>query len=64
MGNGTLLLPVKVEIRKKLKKEAGDYVHVRIYLDESVPIIPEELQACLQDEPLAVQKFQQLTQGK
>jgi hypothetical protein len=64
MGNGTLFLPVKAEIRKKLKKEAGDYVHVRIYLDESAPIIPEELQACLQDEPLALQKFQQLTQGQ
>jgi Domain of unknown function (DUF1905)/Bacteriocin-protection, YdeI or OmpD-Associated len=64
MGNGTLFLPVKAEIRKKLKKEAGSYVRVKIYIDESAPIIPEELLACLKDEPLAFEKFQQLPQGQ
>lgn len=64
MGNGTLFLPVKAEIRKKLKKEAGSYVRVKIYLDESAPIIPEELLACLKDEPIAFEKFQKLSQGQ
>ena len=52
MGNGTLFLPVKAEIRKKIKKEAGDSVIVKIYIDEGAPIIPDELLACLKDEPL------------
>jgi hypothetical protein len=64
MGNGTLFLPVKAEIRKKIKKEAGSYVRVKIYLDDSSPIISEELLACLKDEPLAFEKFQQLSQGQ
>jgi hypothetical protein len=64
MGNGTLFLPVKAEIRKKLKKEAGATVHVKIYLDETPPIIPDELLACLKDEPLAFEKFQHLPQGQ
>ena len=38
MGNGELGLSVKAEIRKKIKKQAGDYVHVVLYLDEE-PIV-------------------------
>ena len=34
-GKGTLMLSVKSEIRKKIKKEAGDYVHVILYPDNS-----------------------------
>jgi hypothetical protein len=64
MGNGTLFLPVKAEIRKKLKKEVGDTVHIRIYTDETPIIIPEELLACLKDEPKALLKFQELSQGQ
>ena len=64
MGNGTLFLPVKAEIRKKIKKEAGDSVIVKIYIDEGAPIIPDELLACLKDEPNAFDQFQQLTPGK
>ena len=33
MGNGKLFLPVKSEIRKKIKKVAGDSVHVILYPD-------------------------------
>ena len=32
-GKGTLMLSVKSEIRKKIKKQAGDYIHVILYLD-------------------------------
>lgn len=42
MGNGELGLSVKAEIRKKIKKQAGDYVHVVLYLDEEPSEIPEE----------------------
>ena len=30
-GKGTLFLSVKAEIRKKIKKQAGDYVHIVLY---------------------------------
>ena len=40
MGNGELGLSVKAEIRKKIKKQAGDYVHVVLYLDEEPSEIP------------------------
>lgn len=34
MGNGQLFLPVNAAIRKKIRKEAGDRVHVVLYQDE------------------------------
>lgn len=64
MGNGTLFLPVKAEIRKKIKKEASDSVRIQFNIDEGAPIIPDELLACLKDEPNAFDRFQQLTPGK
>lgn len=41
MGNGELGLSVKAEIRKKIKKQAGDYVHVVLYLDEEPRRFPK-----------------------
>jgi hypothetical protein len=57
MDNGSLFLPVKAEIRKKIKKQAGDYVHVTLYLDNLPTEIPEELKLCLQDEPKLYETF-------
>lgn len=54
MGNGNLFLPVRAEIRKKIKKETGDYVHVILFSDDSVLEIPEELLLCFEDEPKTV----------
>src|SRR5665647_646920 len=31
MGNGTLFIPVKAEIRKKIGKNEGDWVHIKLY---------------------------------
>ena len=64
MGNGELGLYVKAEIRKKIKKQAGDYVHVVLYLDEEPSEIPEELQLCLQDEPRALEFFNSLAENE
>ena len=41
--NGQLLLSVKAEIRKKINKQAGDYVHVILYPDNEPLEIPEEI---------------------
>ena len=51
MGEGKLFLPVKAEIRKKIKKEAGDYVRVILYNDDSPLEIPAELIRCFDNEP-------------
>jgi len=49
-GNGSLLMAVKAEIRKKIGKEEGDYVKVTLYRDESEYQIPDELKNRLVSE--------------
>ena len=51
MGNGQLFLPVKAEIRKKIGKQAGDYIQVVLYADHDPLEIPQELLLCLLDNP-------------
>lgn len=50
MGNGQLFLPVRSEIRKKIKKEDGDYVHIDISIDEVPEELTEELLECFANE--------------
>ena len=64
MGDGHLFFAVKAEIRKAIKKEAGDVVRIILYRDNTPLEIPEELIACLKDEPNAYENFQQLTESK
>ncbi len=63
-GTGKLFLPVKADIRKKIKKQAGDHVHVILYPDNESPEIPEELLLCLQDEPAALRFFNSLNESE
>ena len=63
-GNGQLLLSVKAEIRKKIKKQAGDYVHVILYPDNEPLEIPEELLLCLQEDQDAQQFFHSLNENE
>jgi len=63
MGNGTLFLPVKAEVRKKISKQAGDFVKVVLYKDETTLEIPAELLSCLSLEPDAYQEFLGLKEG-
>ena len=62
MGNGILFLPVKAEIRKKIDKKEGDWVHVTLYSQELPTVVPDDFLLCLQDEPAALQQFQQLSE--
>ncbi|TPN85182.1 YdeI/OmpD-associated family protein [Aquimarina algicola] len=63
--NGQLFLPVKSEIRKKIKKQAGDYVHIIIYPDDSPLEIPEEIILCFENEPKKVYKtFLSFSEGE
>jgi len=49
MGDGTLFLPIKSEIRKKIKKQEGDSVHIILHEDVNPIEIPEELILCLKE---------------
>jgi len=64
MGNGKLFLPVKAEIRKKIGKQEGDYVHVILYADNDPAEIPDDLLLCLQDQPTEYQTFLTYTDGE
>ncbi|MFD2999867.1 YdeI/OmpD-associated family protein [Pontibacter toksunensis] len=64
MGSGQLFLPVKAEIRKRIGKEEGDWVHITLYSDNAPQEVPEELLACLKDEPAAHKAFYNCTDGE
>ncbi len=49
-GDGTLFFSVNATIRKKIKKEAGDQVRIKLWLDELSAEIPEEIKECLLNE--------------
>lgn len=64
MGNGNLFLPVKLEIRKKIGKEAGDWIKVILYADNAPTEIPEEFLLCLKDDTIAYKLFMKCTDGQ
>ncbi len=64
MGNGKLFLPVKAEIRKKIKKQAGDVVHVILYADNEPLEVPEELMLCLREDEEALDFFNSLSESE
>jgi Domain of unknown function (DUF1905). len=62
MGNGTLMLPVKSEIRKKIGKNEGDVVHVVLYSTDLPPVETDDLMICLKDDSVAYGKFIELSE--
>ncbi len=64
MGNGNLFLPVKAEIRKKIRKKEGDEVHVILIADDSDVELPDELMVCLLEIPKGLERFQAMSQGE
>lgn len=64
MRTGNMVfLPINATIRKYTRKREGDKVMVILYEDDTALQIPEELMACLEDEPAALKYFMQLTEG-
>lgn len=59
-GNGSLFLPVKSEIRKKIGKNEGDWVHVVLFLQGLPPVEMEDFFTCLAEEPMALQRYNEL----
>lgn len=64
MGEGKLFLPVKAEIRKKIKKQEGEMVHIILYPDNEPLETPEEMLLCLADEPEALKFFHSLSESE
>lgn len=65
MGDGQLFLPVKALIRKQIKKAAGDFVHVILYLDETPVETPKEILDCFEMESTAtLNTYQGLSEGE
>jgi hypothetical protein len=64
MGNGKLFLPVKADIRKKIKKDEGDFVRVILFPDDEPLQVPEEMLLCLRDEPAALRFFNSLSESE
>ena len=64
MGDGNLFLPVKAEIRKKIKKDVGDKVHIILYPDNEPLEVPGEMLLCLEDEPGALAFFNSLSESE
>lgn len=63
MGNGELGLSVNAGVRRKIKKQAGDHVHVILYPDNEPLEVPAELWLCLQDDPEALRFFNSLDES-
>lgn len=60
MGGGAFIIPLKADLRKKLGKEAGDKVILKLEEDMKEYQLDKELMLCMKDEPEAVRKFRNL----
>ena len=64
MGNGTLFMPVRAEIRKKIGKKEGDWVRIVLYEDSGITDIPDEFLLCLQSDEVAFNRFHDLSESE
>jgi len=62
MGDGMMFLPVKAEIRKKIGKNDGDWVHIILYSEQLPHVNQDDFMICLQDDPYAYQNFLKKTE--
>ena len=55
---------MKSEIRKKIRKEAGDWIWVVLYPDNKPPEIPDDLEVIFRREPGSLEAFRSLKEGQ
>ncbi|BAV08569.1 Bacteriocin-protection, YdeI or OmpD-Associated [Filimonas lacunae] len=61
MGGGSFIMPLNAEIRKGIHKKKGAMVEVQMAEDKKFAIVmPDDLAACLEDEPKAKAGFEKL----
>ena len=63
MGGGDFILPLNAAMRKGTGKRKGEKLEVIMEVDHHEPGPPPELLECLEDEPLARQRFESLTKS-
>ena len=63
MGDGNFIIPLNLEMRKKLLKGKGDSVNVSIELDLAPLELNAEFTDCLADDKLAYDFFKSLAPG-
>jgi hypothetical protein len=61
MGKGILMMAVKAEIRKKIGKQEGDWVTLKLYYDEPEDNSNEEFLICLKEDYTAEKTFNKAT---
>ncbi len=61
IGEGKFIMPIKLEIRKAIRKEAGAMVSVSLEQDVDYKVeVPEDLQECFEFDPEALVQFNSL----
>lgn len=60
MGDGNFILPLKADLKKKLKKNKGAFLQVQLVADENAYQINKEFLECLKDSPDAASAFSKL----
>ena len=60
MGGGTFIMALNADIRKGIHKKKGAMLKVQLEPDSAPLKISAELQACLNDEPEALDRFNKL----
>jgi predicted transcriptional regulator len=63
MGDGDFIIPLKADIRKAIKKRAGEQLKVQLALQPKLYELNADFMECLEDEPKALQFFNSLTGG-
>lgn len=63
MGEGNFILALKADIRKKIIKQKGDSLQVKIDVDNNPVKLNAELMECLADEPESFSFFNSLAPG-
>lgn len=63
MKDNNMLLPLNAQVRKKISKKEGDHVHVVLYLDTAIFVVPDDILVCLHEAPLALEFFTTLSES-
>lgn len=63
MGNGDFIIPLKADLRKKIKKQKGEKIKLSIELDNSEFKVSSDLLECLKEDKSAEKFFKAITPG-
>ncbi len=61
MGEGDFIIPLKTDLRRKLRKQKGATLQIVIEADDRPLPMSEDFLACLEDEPNALAEFNKLS---